>query len=253
MQRRRVLQAIAAGAMLGVAGCTGDGTDSANGDTTPSPSPTPNPGSGGTGGGSAATPTPAATATPADETTPTPAPTDEPTATPADEETGDSEVPPLASLDVKFEDNYRFSVSVPELGEPITGAFDGGNFYSVVTSEGDAVTTYVVEGTTYVVVDGSCTQVPGSGGAAGGVDVDSLADADTVEQDITGEGSATPVPNGTATIDGEEMYVYELDDGGTSATYYVGVESRRLRRVQAQGVVIDYTDWGAAGAVTAPC
>lgn len=246
---------IAAGATLGVAGCSGsgDGQDGVNGDTaTPSPSPTPEVGTGGTGddsGGS--TPTDEVTATPAAEATATP--TDTATATPTDEATGDSDVPPLENLDVEFENNYRFSVSIPEMGSPITGAFDDGNFFSVVTAGGEPVTTYVIEGMTYIVADGSCTQVPGSEGGVSGMNLESLADADTVEQDVIGSGSASPVPSGTATIDGARMYVYELEDEDTTATYYIDVESPRLRRVETQGTVIDYTDWGAVEPITAPC
>lgn len=245
MQRRRVLQVITVGATLGVAGCTGGGGDGGNGDAaTRSPSLTPEDGAGGTGGGSDGS-------APSDEATATP--TDEATATPTDEPTGNSAAPTLASLDIAFEDNYRFSVSGPQMDAPITGAFDGENYSSVVTSEGETITTYVVEGETYFVADGTCTQVPGSEGTAGGVNVESLADADTVEQDVTGSESASLRPSGTATIDGARMYVYELEDGDTTATYYIGVESRRLRRVESQGTVIDYTDWGEVEPVTAPC
>jgi hypothetical protein len=244
MQRRRVLQAIAAGTALGVAGCTGGG-DRVSGDAaTRSPSPTPEDGTGGTGDGSDGS-------APSEEATATP--TEEATATPTEEATGDSAGPTLASLDVSFEDNYRFSISGPQMDAPITGAFDGENFFSVVTADGETITTYVVEGETYFVADGTCTQVPGSEGTAGEVNVESLADADSVEQDVTGSGSASLRPSGTTTIDGTRMYVYELEDGDTTATYYIGVESRRLRRVESQGTVIDYTDWGSVEPITAPC
>jgi len=237
MQRRRVLQAVAAGATLGVAGCTGGGDDGTGDGATPSPSPTTEAEAGGTGDDS-------------EESTPT----EEATATPTEEPSGGSGAPTLASLDVAFEDNYRFSVSAPEMAAPVTGAFDGGNFFSVVTADGEEVTTYVVEGETYIVADGTCTKVPGSGGTTSGVDVESMADADTVEEDVTGSGSTSAlVRSGTATIDGARMYVYELEDGGTTVTYYIGVESRRLRRVETQGTVIDYTDWGAVEPITAPC
>jgi hypothetical protein len=247
MQRRRVLQTIAAGTTLWLAGC-GGGNGANGGTTTPSPTPTP----GATGGNSeGSTPTAEPTSAPTEEMTPRPSEEMTPTQT---EETGEeSDAPTLASLEVAVEDNYRFSVSVPELGEPVTGAFNGGNFYSVVAGEGDTVTTYVVAGTTYVVVDGSCTPIPGSSGDTGGADLGSLADADTVEQDVTGSAAESLVPSGTATIDGAQTYVYELESDDATATYYVGVESRRLRRVETQGTVIDYTDWGEVAPITAPC
>jgi len=207
MQRRRVLQTIAAATTIGLAGCSGGGGDESDGST--------------------------------------------PSA--AEEASGDSDAPTLGSLDVAFENNYRFSVSVLQMGEPMTGAFNGGNFYTVVSVEGDTVTTYVIDGTNYIVADGTCTQTPGSGGSMSGVDMDSLTDADTIEQDVTGSEAASLVPSGTANIDGERMYVYELEDAETAATYYIGVESRRLRRVETEGTIIDYTDWGAVEPITAPC
>lgn len=246
MQRRRVLQMITAGTAIGVAGCSGGRQgNGANGDTaTTSPSPTPEDGAGDTGDDSdGSTPTEEATATP----------TEEATATPTEEATDGSNAPTLGNLDVVFENNYRFSVSVPQMEDPVTGAFDGGNFYSVVSVEGDTMTTYMIEGESYIVADGSCTQVPGSGGTMGGVDVESMADADTVEQEVTRSETASLVPSGTANIDGARMYVYELEDGETNVTYYVGVESRRLRRVETQGTVVDYTDWGLVEPITAPC
>jgi hypothetical protein len=85
------------------------------------------------------------------------------------------------------------------------------------------------------------------------VDVDSLADADTIEQDFTSSEVASLVPSGAATIDGQQMYVYDLEAEGTTATYYIGVENRRLARVETQGTVFDYTDWGAVDPITAPC
>lgn len=233
MQRRRVLQAIVAGTTLAVAGCSGagGGDDGSNGDaTTESPS-SPEAGTSGTGNGSTST----------DETT-----------TPTENASGGSDGPTLGSLDVAFEDSYRFSVSVPQMQAPVTGAFDGGNFYSVVSIEGDTITTYVIEGENYVVAEGFCTQVPNSPGGMGGVDVDSLTDADTIEQEFGDSAAASLVPSGTATVDGERMYVYEFE-GQPTTTYYVGVESRRLGRVETQGVVLEYSDWGTVEPITAPC
>lgn len=242
MQRRRVLQAMAAGTTLTMAGCSGDGggDDAANGNAT-------NSSSGGSGNDSDGS-------TPTDGTTEIPTDNASGDGDGSDDETSrDFDAPTLGSLDVAFENNYRFSVSVPQRGEPITGAFNGGNFYTVVSVDGDTVTTYVIEGTNYVVGDGFCTQVPGSGVATDGVDVDSLADADTIEQDFTSSEAASLVPSGAATIDGQQMYVYDLEAEGTTVTYYIGVENRRLARVETQGTVFDYTDWGTVDPITAPC
>jgi hypothetical protein len=240
MQRRRVLQLMAAGTTLLVAGCSGD--DTVNGNTTNSSPSDPEAESGGSDNDS-------------EGSTSTDGTTESPTGDGSGDGDGggESDAPTLGNIDVAFENNYRFSVSVPQMGMPITGAFNGGNFYSVVSTEGETVTTYVIDGATYVVGDGYCTQVPGSGVGTGGVDPDSLADADTIEQDFTSSEAASLVPSGTATIDGEQMYVYELAAEGTTATYQIGVESRRLRRVETQGTVFDYTDWGTVDPITAPC
>lgn len=253
MQRRRLLQTIAVGSSLAVAGCVGGGDDGAD---------------------SADTSDPEAGTNETDEEPDESEPTDESTAEGTDEESDDSTggtedesdetadqtdeeseeettEPTLGELEVAFENNYRFSVSVPQLGEPVTGAFDDGNFYSVVAIEGDTLRTYIVDGQQYIVADGSCTPVPSS--TTGGMDVSSLADADTVEQDVTGTESASLTPSGTTTIDGTRTYVYELETQDTPVTYYVGVESRRLRRVETQEAIIDYTDWGAVDPIIAPC
>jgi hypothetical protein len=235
MQRRRVLQAMAAGAALGVAGCTGGGGDGGSGDdATASPSTTTESGAG-------------TTADTPEETT------SEQATTTATEETGGSEGPALGSLEVDFENNYRFSVTGPELDAPVTGAFNGEDFFADVTSDGQDIRTYMVDGDTYVVADGSCTKIPNSGGGTAGGNMDSVAGADSVEQDINGSESASVTPTGTTTIDGQEVYVYEIDDGETTVTYYIGVQNRRLRRVEDGETVIDYTDWGAVDPISAPC
>jgi hypothetical protein len=229
---------MAAGTTLMVAGCSGDGggDDTANGNATNSSASGPEAESGGSGNDS-------------DRSTLT----DGTPEIPTDEVSGDLDAPTLRSLDVAFENNYRFSVSVSQMEEPVTGAFNGGNFYTVVSADGDTVTTYVIEGTNYVVGDDFCTQMPDSGAVTGGVDADSLADANSIEQDFTSSEAASVVPSGTTTIDGQQMYVYDLEAEGTTATYYIGVENRRLGRVETQGTVFDYTDWGSVDPITAPC
>ena len=251
MQRRHLLRAVAVGPALAVAGCVGGGNEDGSGvNNTDAPPETEDQES--EEDSTADPPTESADSTDqpddGDETQDEEENTGDETQDEADEETAG---PTLGDFEVAFENNYRFSVSVPQLGEPVTGAFSDGNFYSVVAVEGDTVTTYLVDGQQYVVADGTCTPVPS--GTSGGLDVPSLADADTVEADITDPESASLTPSGTTTIDGAEMYVYVLGSQTASATYYVSVENRRLRRVQTEGTTIDYTDWGSVDPITAPC
>ncbi len=242
-----MLRAVAVGTSLAVAGCVGGGDDD-NGEENNTDTPEPETEDDDSEDDSTAEP-------PAEETDDSTGETDDEgdgTSDQTDEESEEETTEPtLGELEVAFENNYRFSVSVPQLGEPVTGAFNGGNFYSVVAVEGETVRTYIVDGQQYIVADGSCTPVPS--GTTGGVDVSSLADADTVEQDVTTAESASLTPSGTTTIDGMQTYVYELETQNTSVTYYIGVESQRLRRVETQGSTIDYTDWGAVDPITAPC
>jgi hypothetical protein len=244
------------GASLGIAGCVGGGNDDGDGaNSTDAPSAETD------GDESADDSTGAPPAEETDDSTDQPGDDGDEAGdgTQDEEDTGDGSQddtdggsePTLGDLDVIFENNYRFSVSVPQLGEPVTGAFNRGDFYSVVSVDGDTVTTYIVDGQQYIEADGTCTPVPS--GTSGGLDVSSLADADTVEADVTDPESASLAPSRTTTIDGTEMYVYELASQDTTATYYIGVESQRLRRVQTQGTTIDYTDWGTVDPITAPC
>jgi hypothetical protein len=157
--------------------------------------------------------------------------------------------PALGELGVQFENDYRFSVDVPTVEGTVQGAWSGGNYVSRVDVGGDTVESYFVDGDTYVVAAGSCSAVPNSGGATG-VDTGELAGTDGAERNVEQYGSITA--NGTTTIDGESVYVFELG-GEASATYYVSAATNRLRRVVAEGVTIDYYDWGQVGSITAPC
>jgi hypothetical protein len=224
---------IAVGGSLALAGCT-EGESDTGDEPTPSPSASGDDASG--GGESTAEPTASPTETP------TPAGTDE-------------AGPTLGQLDVAFENTYRFSIDSPDLDGTIEGAWDGGNYVSRVSVDGETVETYLVDGDTYIVAGGSCSAVPGSGGGATGVDTESLANTDETESNV--EQFASLTPTGTATIDGETTYVYELRSGQqgleSDVTYYVSATTGRLRRVETQGVTIDYYDWGEVEPITAPC
>jgi hypothetical protein len=238
MDRRQFLQTLAAGGTLGLAGCTG--SDGSAGGSTPTPTATP------AGGGT--TPT----------ATDTPTPTDSGTTTPTATTTSSGSQPTLGGVGVQFEPNYRFSVEVNGGSGPatsLTGAWNGGNYVTQVSSDTGTVDTYLVDDVTYIVADGTCTEIPSTGSSPGGIDTSSLVSTQQTTTNVQQHNSI--VARGRATIDGEEMYVFEIPAGssgsGGPTTYYVSVATNRLRRVESQGAVIDYFDWGQVAPITAPC
>lgn len=242
---------MAAGGSLAVAGCVGGGDDDSGGENN-TDTPTSETEDDDPEDDSTAEPPAEETDDSTEETDDEGDETGNETGDETDEESEEETTEPtLGELEVAFKSNYRFSVSVPQLGEPVTGAFNDGNFYSVVAIDEDTLRTYIVDGQQYIVADRTCTPVPSS--TTGGMDVSSLADADTVEEDLADPESASITPSGTTTIDGLQTYVYEFENQDASATYYIGVESQRLRRVETEGTTIDYTDWGAVDQITAPC
>ena len=238
MYRRQVIGMMAAGTAGGLAGCTGGGSDNGG---EPTPSPTASPMSGGTSGASGG----ADTATPA--------------ATEADTDTPTQGAVTLGEIRVEFENNYRFTVDVSGAAEgadtTVSGDWYEGNFRSRIETDGEVLDSYLVDGTTYMVIDGSCTEVSSSGGASVGVDTEGLAGTERTADTVDTYGSIKA--RGRANIDGEEMYVFELPaeagSGDEPTVYYVSVTTNRLRRVESQGATIDYYDWGEVDPIDAPC
>lgn len=62
-------------------------------------------------------------------------------------------------------------------------------------------------------------------------------------------------PVGTDTIDGEAVYVYEIETGeriGT-VTYYVDTESGYVRKMEFMETTFEYWDFGSVEPVESPC
>ncbi|MFC7008201.1 hypothetical protein [Halalkalicoccus salilacus] len=113
--------------------------------------------------------------------------------------------------------------------------------------EGGMMEFYSIGDETYIVQDGGCF-LTRSGEFEGteGEDVD--------EPDMEAhEGAAAAHPEleavGRDTIDGEEVYVFELSaseaaEHDDAVTYYVSVETGYLRRVESEGTAMDFHSWG---------
>lgn len=258
MQRRHLLRTVALATTMGLAGCTESGVESAGTPTvtaTPSPTETPTLEDGPASvGGSTTDPTESPTDSPTDSPTGTAEPTETPTEAAPSTETA-TPVPTFGDLQIDFENNYRFVVDASEAPGVIEGARNGGDFVSFLTFDGETFEVYSVGGVTFLVTDGQCTKLEQPPSASTGVDVDGLTDTDDVEKNV--QEYDTVVSNGTTTLDGETVYVFELRasqvEVNADVTYYVSVSTNRLRRVETQDVTIDYYDWGKVGPIQAPC
>ena len=252
MERRHFLGGLCIGSVTLLAGCGGgDG----NGTTTTA--------GGGDGDGTTTagngTPMDTATDTPADgaattqgaDTTSSPDGT-----TPSGTTTG----PTLGEVVVGFESNYRFRVDYSDFEEQATnmiveGTWNGGDMHMEMTYEGQTMEMYHVGGTTYMVAQGECISLDQMGGQIPDMNTDEWAS--TEDQQTHVEDWSDLSPSGQTTIDGESVWIFSVEAGERGneypLTYYVSADSGYLRRVEVQGLVIDYWDWGNVGPIDAPC
>jgi DNA-dependent RNA polymerase auxiliary subunit epsilon len=256
--RTRSILFLAVALAVVLAGCTGGGgapTATAAGDADSDGGAGGNDGSGdggddgnsdessgdGADGGDAATPTATATATP------TAAPTTAPNVTgPATAE----RLPTLGEV-LKYEDEYRYRIEVDEIdGEAVDyvqeGRWHGENFYARATVEGETFETYDVGGQQYFVSGGECMQLS----------VDTVRNPNNwTAQESNVNQSVHPIE--TTTIDGEEVYVYDLQvdgpEGTTTSTIYVSADTGYAVRQEVEGVTIETWDWGNVEPVESPC
>lgn len=251
MQRRRFLQTVAAAGALGLAGCSQGGAGSGGGTTT-----TPAAGDGGSGG----TPSGDAGTTQAPTTTTATGYGSPSTPTPTQTRTT-SEAPALGDMNVDFADNYRYRIDFSDYAQQpsdmaVTGEWHGSDYHSRVATGGETVDVWQVGGRIYVSSQGQCTAVPDSGSVpVADVDSGEWSDTSATEEQI--QAWIDETASGTATIDGERMWVFAVDAGERgnewSYTYYISAASGHLRRVETQGIVIEYWDWGAVPPISAPC
>lgn len=230
VRRRRFLAAAAAATAGITTGCTGnggsDGDDESNGDENGTADGTENGGEDGqTDGG---------------ETS--------------------SEGKDTAEGEVRFGDvfgmgeSFAFDVEPnDDQGGTVSGQFYQGNVRVEFENEQGSGEFYSVDGDQYFVMDeeGTCIKNPSEDMAP----EDSQVEPDGYESDA--EEYAELTPTETTTIDGNEVYVFEVTSetpGGTetTTTYYVGVDSGNLRRVEAQGSVTNFHSWGEVGPIEAP-
>lgn len=232
MNRRDFLAAIGVGTAAGLAGCDGQGGGTPTGAEGGS-NPTPTAQSDGDGG-----------------------------STP-DGSGGSTEAPAsstsLSDVQVQSTDSYRFRIDMSSYEGTDTdlvtaGRYSGGNFVSRATAEGQSYESYLVDGIHYYVAGGECLEL-GNTNQQTNADTGEWAETEDTTSNLQEWADVTAT--GTTTIDGEEVYVFEVDPDGRDIeytyTYYISVESGYLRRVETRGLVADYWDWGSAPAVEAPC
>jgi hypothetical protein len=166
--------------------------------------------------------------------------------------------PTIRTLDPTFETSFRFRADFSGYADApddasMNGAWHGGDFRGEWTAQGQTVEFYSVSNRTYIVADGSCTQLDSY--PTGGVDTEDWVDTEDTEQRFNDLFDRQA--DGQTTIDGESMYVFELTstEAGSEydVTYYLSAATGYLRRVETNGVVLEYYDWGNVGPIQAPC
>jgi hypothetical protein len=170
---------------------------------------------------------------------------------------GGTETSALFGQSARFADSYAFEMRSLETGETLrwSGRIDGEDSYMRMEDEGGVMEFYSISDETYIVQDGGCFRMrPGESEGVEGGDVD--------EPNMGAhEGEAAAHPEleavGRDTIDGEEVYVFELSaseaaehDG--AVTYYVSVETGYLRRVESEGTAMDFHSWGDVDPIEPP-
>lgn len=170
---------------------------------------------------------------------------------------GGAETSALFGQSARFADSYAFEMRSLETGETLgwSGRVDGEDSYMRMEDNGGVMEFYSVGGETYTVQDGGCFLMrPGEFEGTEGEDVD--------EPDVgVHEGEAAAHPEleavGRDTIDGEEVYVFELSASETAehdgaVTYYVSVETGYLRRVESEDTAMDFHSWGDVDPIEPP-
>lgn len=247
---RRFLVVLVVVLAVGLAGCAGGGS------ATPTEAEADGGGDGGSMDGSdgssgGATPTAApdtdGTATPT--AAPTASATATPTATPnasGPTATDESAGPLLENL-VSSPEEFRYRVETDtEEGTYVqVGRWHGEDHYASIESIGDMEQSYEiyrVDGELDTVIGGQC------------MDMESQQvrnPRNTSQEDY----NLSERPIGTDTIDGEAVYVYEIETGqriGT-VTYYVDTESGYVRKMEFMQTTIEYWDFGSVEPVESPC
>jgi hypothetical protein len=228
-----------------LAGCAGGGG-------TPTPTPEGDVADGGdnTGDGSAGDASATATPTPTATTTPTPTATTTPTPTPNTSSTATTQLPTLGDA-IEPADSFRYRFDIDRFDGQSVDIIQEGRYY-----QGDVYAEWMTEqGTSYFyVVDGQGYSVSGDvcretqAGAAQNPDNTSSPNS---------WANLSLMPTETTTLDGQEVYVYESENGppGFSGptTIYVSIESNHVVRQESPDFVSETWDFGNVDPVEAPC
>ena len=105
---------------------------------------------------------------------------------------------------VRYENSFEMTATFEQDGRTpdVEGRFDGGNAYWRAEVDGQVSETYMVDASQYAVSDGECYCNTGQQGGSGGFDFESFDSDTSALPDVTAEG--------TTTIEGETMLVYEF-------------------------------------------
>jgi hypothetical protein len=148
---------------------------------------------------------------------------------------------------VRWDDSFIADVTTEDSGTESAEAtyrFNGANAHVTVRGEEQA-DIYSVGEDVYVVTGGQCIVNPGESPAP-----DPGIEFQDREGFVGGQPDLTPA--GTDTIDGEEVFVYELVETSDVATLYVSRDTGYIRRAEYGNGVIDYRFWGEVDPIEPP-
>lgn len=149
----------------------------------------------------------------------------------------------------QFPDSYAMTATMQADGRTIemTGRFYQGDMYWSFDQQGQQMEMYHIGNNTYTVAGGQCIR----GTMQQGVDREDV-DPGRFSERPQENPEITPV--GQDTIDGEEVLVYEISQGGTQdpVTYYILADSGYPRRIEAESMRWDFHSWGSVDPIQKP-
>ncbi|WP_331234321.1 hypothetical protein [Natronorarus salvus] len=158
---------------------------------------------------------------------------------------------------IQFADSYAYEATVTEEGTGqefrMEGRIARGDSYMRMDGEEGVMEIYAIDGETFFVEnEAQCFALPEA--EREGEEPEDV-DAGTHEEEVDEHPELESV--GKDEIDGEDVYVFELTAEEAAAhdeevTYYVGVESGYLRRVETDEAVIDFHSWGEVDSIDPP-
>ncbi|WP_254864638.1 hypothetical protein [Halovivax gelatinilyticus] len=154
---------------------------------------------------------------------------------------GDPDDVDLASA-LEWERSYVVEIEFDGTGpgELTQTVHEGDTHVRLEFDHGQVVETYDVDGVTYEVLDGQCV-------------VRSEADAVEEAPDVR-EPSGHPdaSPSETTTIDGETVYVFEIELDDAAARWYLSAETGYPVKLEASTFTATFHSWGETSAIDPP-